>query len=157
MDTLPFHPISRSAAKTARTPQTRLRMTYSIAIPVLPFSSSPSVSRAKEENVVKPPQMPTFKKSTTLGFKAFFAAKAATRPITKHPMTLIRNVFIGSPFSGLTGSNVIRYLQIAPRAPPSPTIITFKFSLHHETRRHTLRSHRSSPDRRISSSGDYGL
>ena len=83
-------------------------MTYKDATPFCPFAISASVSSAKEENVVKPPQIPTFKNSTSLGLSEFFAATAATRPMTKAPMTLIRNVLNGNPFSGFIGSRPIR-------------------------------------------------
>ena len=75
-----------------------------------------------EEKVVKPPQIPTFISNTRFGFIAFLSANAAIIPIMKHPITLIRNVFIGNPFSGFIGSSPIRYLNTAPIAPPAPTI-----------------------------------
>src|SRR5699024_10461669 len=88
-----------------------------------PLIRSP-VSRAKDENVVNPPQIPTFRNRTALGFSAlFFSASAAIIPITKEPAILIRNVFTGKAPPSFRGISPIRYLQTAPINPPAPTTI----------------------------------
>ena len=66
--------------------------------------------------------MPTLISRTRFGFTAFLSARAAMIPMIKQPITLIRKVFTGNPFSGFIGSSPIRYLPIAPIAPPAPTI-----------------------------------
>jgi len=55
------------AANKAATPTVTLSMTYEAAVIYEPFSISPPVSRAKDEKVVKPPQMPTLRKRTSRG------------------------------------------------------------------------------------------
>lgn len=52
----------RWAMYTARIPNTRLTPMYVSATPEAPFIIKSWFSSAKEENVVKPPQIPTFKK-----------------------------------------------------------------------------------------------
>lgn len=85
-----------------------LRKMYKIAIKKEPFSNNSCVSNAKDENVVKPLQNPTFIKSTILGLREFFSESAAIIPIIKQPITLIKNVFIGNPFFYERGINPIK-------------------------------------------------
>lgn len=66
----------RWAMYTARIPNTRLTPMYVSATPEAPFIIRLCFSSAKEENVVKPPQIPTFRKSTVRGFKASRDASA---------------------------------------------------------------------------------
>lgn len=86
-----------------------LRNIYKAAIPVCPFFKRFELSRAKVEKVVKPPQIPTFMKRTSFGFRLLdFNVRAVTSPITKHPITFIANVFIGKRNCSLTGINPMR-------------------------------------------------
>ena len=64
-------------------------MTYEAAVIYEPFSNSPPVSRAKDEKVVKPPQIPILRKRTSLGeSENCFNASAETSPIRKQPSIL---------------------------------------------------------------------
>lgn len=82
------------------------------------------VSSAKDENVVNPPHIPTFKNKTILGLnELFFAANAAIIPIIKHPRTFIMKVLIGNILPSFRGISPIKYLHTAPINPPMPTII----------------------------------
>lgn len=111
------------AANKADIPTAILKMIYEAAVIYEPFSISPLVSRAKDENVVKPPQMPTLRKSTSLGdAENCFNASAATRPIRKLPNTFTINVFIGNPSLLSIGSLPIKNQHTAPIAPPAATI-----------------------------------
>ena len=66
-------------------------------------------SSAKVENVVNPPQIPVFKKSTSFGFGMDpFEASMATRAIAIQPAILIKNVFTGNRVVSQTGINPIR-------------------------------------------------
>ena len=94
---------------TAATPAATLKITYSRAVAVFPpFIRSP-VSRAKDENVVKPPHIPTFKNSTTRGFRAlFFKASPAIRPMIKEPNMFMAKVFTGKARFSFTGISPMR-------------------------------------------------
>ncbi len=82
------------------------------------------VSNAKEENVVKPPHIPTFRNNTVLGFrKSVFIANAVTIPIRKEPTIFIISVLIGNTHPSFNGIIPIKYLQTAPINPPVPTTI----------------------------------
>lgn len=82
------------------------------------------VSNANEENVVNPPQNPTFKNNIIFGFiELCFAARAAIIPIKKEPIRFIRNVFIGKADPSFNGMVPMKYLLTAPINPPIPTII----------------------------------
>lgn len=73
-----------------------------------PFTRS-ELSSAKDENVVKPPQIPAFKKRTNLGFAdPFFAVSPAITPIRKAPAALMAKVLTGKAVSSLTGIRPIR-------------------------------------------------
>ena len=56
-----------SPANTAKIPATTLKTAYRNPIPILPLFSSSPVSKAKEENVVNPPHIPTFRNRTVRG------------------------------------------------------------------------------------------
>ena len=89
--------IRSSASRTNPIPAAMLRNIYKAAIPGCPFFRRFELSRAKVENVVKPPQIPTFKNNTRRGFRLLdFKLRAAINPMTKHPRTLIAKVFIGN-------------------------------------------------------------
>ena len=88
-----------------------------------------SVSSAKVEKVVKPPHKPVFIKSTVFGeSELFLTARAAIRPITKHPRRFITRVFTGKANGSLSGIRPIRYLRQAPIPPPKATIKQFNIS-----------------------------
>ena len=80
-------------------------MTYAAAVSQTPFSIRPPVSRAKDEKVVNPPQIPTFRNSTSFGEdEKCFNASAAASPIRKQPVIFTINVFSGKPSSLPMGS-----------------------------------------------------
>jgi hypothetical protein len=99
-----------------------LKIIYRDAVTIDPFASRSFVSRAKEENVVKPPQMPTFKNKVSFGSIAFFVANDATIPMRNAPRMLIQKVLMGKPESGFKGSSPMRYRRTAPTKPPAPII-----------------------------------
>lgn len=68
--------------------------------------------------------MPVFRKSCAL-FEIFFCvANPTMTPISKAPVKFVTKVNIGKVL--LQGIQLIAYLNIAPIAPPSPTIKIFK-------------------------------
>lgn len=70
-----------------------------------------SVSKAKVENVVKPPHNPVLIKSTVFGAsELFFTARAAISPIAKQPIRFITRVFTGKVNGSLRGIRPVRYL-----------------------------------------------
>ncbi len=79
-----------SASRTNVIPTAMLKNIYKVAIPGCPFFRRLALSSANVEKVVKPPQIPTFRKRNIRGFKLLdFNARAVTRPITKQPRTFI--------------------------------------------------------------------
>ena len=91
---------------------------------IFPLFIKSADSNVKEENVVKPPHIPTFRNNTILGFrKSVSDAKATTIPIIKDPTIFIINVLIGNAHPSFNGIIPIKYLQTAPTNPPAPTII----------------------------------
>ena len=81
-----------------------LNITYRKAIPVWPFFINVIVSAAKVENVVKPPQNPTFKNSSSRGGMPLpFAADIIISPINRQPNRLIPNVLTGNSVASFTG------------------------------------------------------
>ena len=97
---------------------------YRTARAILAFLTSAAVSSENVENVVKPPQMPTFKNKISRESRfEFFAARQAMTPIASEPKTLIKKVFIGKPEGFFIGIRPTKYLRIEPTKPPSPTKI----------------------------------
>ena len=98
-----------SESKINPIPTAMLRSIYKPAIPRCPFFRRFELSSAKVENVVKPPQIPTFKNKTRRGLRLLnFKLRAAINPMTKHPRTLIAKVFTGNRVCSLRGINPIR-------------------------------------------------
>ena len=74
-------------------------MTYKAAVSQAPFSIRPHVSRAKDENVVNPPQIPTFSNSTSFGEdENCFNASAAASPIRKQQKQTRNNQHLMNAF-----------------------------------------------------------
>ena len=64
---------------------------------IFPSFIRSAVSNAKEEKVVKPPHIPTFRNNTVLeSTESVFIANATTIPIRKEPAIFIINVFMGN-------------------------------------------------------------
>ena len=83
----------------------------------------------KVENVVKPPQIPTFKNRISLWSRfAYFETARAIQPIASAPTTLTINVASGKPSGFFSGSSPTRYLKTAPTKPPKPTKRQFSIS-----------------------------
>ena len=98
-----------SESRTNAIPIAMLRNIYKAAIPGCPFFRRLELSSANVENVVKPPQIPTFKNKTRRGLRLLdFKLRAAINPMTKHPRTLIAKVFTGNRVCSLRGINPIR-------------------------------------------------
>ena len=99
-----------------------LAMAYRAAAKILPPAISSIVSKEKVENVVKPPQSPVLKKSTTAGCSpSKWIADTATSPMMKAPRKFISSVAAGKFICVKTGSELIKYLSEAPIKPPIPT------------------------------------
>ena len=113
--------VIRYAIYTRNIPIHKLKSAYNSAISICPDFINSNVSKPKVEYVVKPPHIPTFRKSNSLGFRLFLKLKETINPINKHPIMLIKKVFIGNEKFSLTGINPIKYLKIEPIAPPRPT------------------------------------
>ena len=78
---------------TPATHSTTLAIAYAAKAAGRPLCRRSSDSREKVENVVNPPQMPTFKKSTVDGFRiSVESAVLTTMPIRTAPNTLISSV-----------------------------------------------------------------
>lgn len=89
-----------------------------------PLSNKFTVSSEKVENVVKPPQTPTFKNNNSLSFTAYAAAVSESAPIKKEPAKFISSVGNGNPCqTGMTLES--RYRKAAPANPSIPTNRTF--------------------------------
>ncbi len=98
-----------SESRTNAIPIAMLRNIYKAAIPGCPFFRRLELSSANVENVVKPPQIPTFKNNTRRGLRLLgLKLKAAISPMIKQPRTFIAKVFIGNRVCSLRGSNPIR-------------------------------------------------
>lgn len=122
-----FAKISGSIA--AVTPRRMLNATYKTATPIEPFLMSCAVSSEKVENVVKPPQIPTFKNKISLWSRfAYFETARAIQPIASAPTTFTINVASGKPSGFFSGSSPTRYLKTAPTKPPKPTKRQFSIS-----------------------------
>lgn len=111
---------------TAKTPITILAITYIIAITTEPLFINSAVSRENVEKVVKPPHIPTFKKSNNLGSMfSFFDVAKAKHPIANAPIIFMIKVLIGNDSGFLIGIKLIKYLNTAPINPPKPTAKQF--------------------------------
>ena len=79
-------------------PAATLTTMYITAVNIEPDLINPAVSNEKVENVVKPPHIPTFRKSMSLESRLlFFAAHRAISPIASEPTTFISSVMKGNP------------------------------------------------------------
>lgn len=82
------------AANTAQTDNIVLIHIYSIASHISPLFNKSVTSYANVENVVKPPQTPTFIMRTNCGLNdLFLPATTLMPPIKKAPIILIARVF----------------------------------------------------------------
>ena len=93
---------------------------------VFPFSNKFHASKEKVEKVVNPPQTPVFQNKVHVSGHAFSVLIPTIQPIRKAPRRFVINVSQGKLV--FTGSKLIEYLPIAPRAPPSPTYRQFNIS-----------------------------
>ena len=108
--------------KTAKTHSNTLAAEYITASGHEPESMSPSVSSANDENVVNPPQNPTFSNKSSLESSEECLAKtAAMHPIINAPSTFMNNVFTGHEKDSFIGIFPIKYLRMLPKIPPIPT------------------------------------
>lgn len=111
---------------TAKTPTAMLATTYITAVTAEPPFINSAVSRENVEKVVKPPHIPTFKKSSNFGsIFSFFETAKAIQPIANAPAIFIKKVLIGNDVGFLIGIKPIRYLKTAPINPPKPTTKQF--------------------------------
>ena len=89
---------------------------------ILPVLKRLYDSRAKVENVVKPPHKPVLRKRTRRGLMfLFFRANAAITPMIKAPIIFVTSVLYGNELFSFNGIRLIKYLKIEPIKPPKPT------------------------------------
>lgn len=84
---------------------------------------SPQISSSKVEKVVNAPRNPTIIAKRRLSLTVNLSVKRTKKkPIKKEPTTLIKNVGKGN-FSNIfcNGEIFIKYLAVAPNAPPTAT------------------------------------
>ena len=136
---------------TNDTPAIRLAATYVIKPKILPSASICTLSFAKVENVVKPPQMPVVSsKHQWLPDEPFLANSANSTPKTRQPTRFTANVSQGKALPHTFPINVERRnLNPPPMKLPEATsntdlsIQVLKFFILHKKRRsdklHTLR------------------
>ena len=108
---------------------------YINAIKVFPFFIRSTLSKAKLEKVVNPPQIPVLRNNVRLWLWQFgFNAKATISPIKKQPKMFTAKVLMGNSNGSFSGNRPITYRIAAPHAPPRATRrmlnIDLKFLFH---------------------------
>jgi hypothetical protein len=110
-------------AKTRPRPARLLRAIFAKEAEILSPIARLTLSRPKEEKVVRPPRNPVTKNRRKAGLRIpLWSAIAKANPMRKHPTRLTIRVPQGNPDPKyLTARSVVPYRQRAPIPPPAST------------------------------------